>query len=80
MDEQAARPLAPRPPQPHVLLPGQALRARPATLARVAALLGGAGAIALAEDDGADIALGAGSGSWRFRRSAWNAFCSRCAG
>jgi ferredoxin len=58
-----ARMGAPAAPQPAaqpaaatLLLPGQALRARPATLARAAALLGGA-RLAIAEDDGADIAL-----------------------
>jgi len=54
MDAQAARP-APRAASDTALLPGQALRARPATLARAAALLGGA--VTLAADDGADIAL-----------------------
>ncbi len=57
MDEQAARPLAPRPSARALLLPAQALRARPATLARAAALLGGAGKIALGDDDGGDIVL-----------------------
>jgi len=57
MDEQAARPSAPRRAAPAVLLPSQALRERPATLARVAALLGGAGNISIADDDGADIAM-----------------------
>lgn len=57
MDGQAARP----PAQPlsalMALLPGEALRARPATLARAAALLGGERDLAVAGDDGADIAL-----------------------
>lgn len=57
MDAQAARPLAPRNSAAAVLLPGQALRERPASLARVAALLGGTRAISYAHDDGADIAL-----------------------
>ncbi|MBI5909271.1 MAG: (Fe-S)-binding protein [Betaproteobacteria bacterium] len=57
MEEQAARPLAPRPASSAVLLPGQVLRERPATLARVAALLGGAGTMPIADDDGSDIAL-----------------------
>ncbi len=50
---------APMPPPPAaaVLLPDRALRERPATLARVSALLGGASRIALGADDGADIAL-----------------------
>jgi len=46
-----------------LLLPGQALRARPATLARAVALLGGSGGIALGEDDGADIALALEAGA-----------------
>lgn len=57
MDAQAARPPAPRTAARALLLPGAGLRARPATLARAAALLGGADRIAPAEDDGADIAL-----------------------
>lgn len=57
MDEQAARPLAPQTTAATLLLPDEALRARPASLARAAALLGGAGRFALAPDDGADIAL-----------------------
>jgi len=57
MDEQAVRPPAPRASSPAVLLPGQALRERPGTLARAAALLGGASSIPIADDDGSDIAL-----------------------
>ncbi len=57
MEEQAARPLAARPSSLTALLPGQALRDHPATLARAAALLGGAGNVPIAHDDGADIAL-----------------------
>ena len=57
MDEQAARPLAPRARLTAVLLPGDALRGRPATLARAASLLGGAGNLSIADDDGSDIAL-----------------------
>ena len=55
LDALAAR--APAPPAAAasaLLLPDRALRAQPATLARAKALLGGA--IALGEDDGADIA------------------------
>ncbi|HEY5293270.1 MAG TPA: (Fe-S)-binding protein [Burkholderiales bacterium] len=63
MDEQAARPPAPRPSSPAVLLPGQALRERPGTLARAAALLGGAGNIPIADDDGSDIALALEAGA-----------------
>jgi len=63
MEEQAARPRAPRPSTPAVLLPGQALRARPATLARIADLLGGKDKIALGDDDGADIALALEAGA-----------------
>ena len=57
MNEQAARPPVPHPASAIALLPGQALREHPATLARAAALLGGAGDIPTADDDGADIAL-----------------------
>jgi len=57
MEAQAARPLAPRPQSPAVLLPDQVLRERRGTLARVAILLGSAGNIPLADDDGSDIAL-----------------------
>jgi ferredoxin len=57
MDEWAARPLAPRPSSRAVLLPGRTLRERPATLARAAALLGGAGNCQIGDDDGSDIAL-----------------------
>jgi hypothetical protein len=57
MENEAARPLAPRPVSPAVLLPGAALREHAATVARAQALLGGTGAISIADDDGADIAL-----------------------
>jgi len=57
MDAQAARALAPATSAASVLLPGEALRAYPATLARAVDLLGGARGVAIAEDDGADIAL-----------------------
>jgi Fe-S-cluster-containing hydrogenase component 2 len=57
MEEQAARPLAPCPAAATLLLPGRALRERPETLARAAALLGGAGKIVIADDDGPDISL-----------------------
>jgi ferredoxin len=57
MEEQAARPLAPRTASAAVLLPGHALREHPATLARVAALLGRAGKMPIAGDDGSDIAV-----------------------
>jgi len=57
MDAQAARALAPPASAASVLLPGPALRERPATLARAIDLLGGARSVAVAEDDGADIAL-----------------------
>jgi len=63
MDEQATRPHAPRASSPAVLLPGPGLRERPGTLARAAALLGGAGNIAIADDDGADIALALEAGA-----------------
>ena len=63
MDERAARPHAPRASSPAVLLPGQGLRERPATLARAAALLGGVGNISIADDDGADIALALEAGA-----------------
>ncbi len=63
MEERAARPHAPRTSLAAVLLPDPALRARPATLARAAALLGGTGTIALAHDAGADIALALEAGA-----------------
>ena len=63
MDGQAARPHAPRASSPAVLLPGPGLRERPTTLARAAALLGGAGNISIADDDGADIALALEAGA-----------------
>jgi NAD-dependent dihydropyrimidine dehydrogenase PreA subunit len=63
MEDQAAPPLAPRSSAAAVLLPGQGLRARPGTLARAATLLGGAGNLALAEDDGSDIALALEAGA-----------------
>ena len=63
MKERAARPHAPQTSLAAVVLPDPALRARPATLARAAALLGGTGKIALAHDDGADIALALEAGA-----------------
>jgi len=63
MDEQAARPLGPRSASPALLLPGQALREHPATLARVAFLLGGADKISNTDDDGSDIALAIEAGA-----------------
>ncbi len=58
MNEETARALAQKSAPRSVLLPGPALRARPATLARVAALLGNAACV----EDGADIALGLETG------------------
>jgi hypothetical protein len=58
MNEAMARPLA-MPASNSVLLPDAALSGRPATLARVAALLGSA----VGEDDGADIALALETGA-----------------
>ncbi len=63
MEEQAARPPAPRASSATTLLPGQALRERPGTLARAAALLGRAGNAPVAEDDGSDIALALEAGA-----------------
>ncbi|MBE0620006.1 MAG: (Fe-S)-binding protein [Burkholderiales bacterium] len=57
MQEQTARPPAPQPAATAVLIPGTALRERPVTLARAQALLARTGKLALADDDGADIAL-----------------------
>ena len=57
MHEHAVRPPATRPSARTGLLPGAALRDHPLTLARVAALLGNAGKLAVARDDGSDIAL-----------------------
>jgi ferredoxin len=62
MQLQAAPPRAPLPAAAAVLLPGSGLRRRTATLARAAALLGGA-RLAIAEDDGADIALALEAGA-----------------
>lgn len=56
MEAHTGRPAAPLAPAATMLLPGQALRASPATLARTAALLAHSGGVALAQDDGADIA------------------------
>lgn len=55
MDER--KPPVPASISTNLLLPGRALRARPATLARVCALLQKTGATAIGKDDGADIAL-----------------------
>jgi ferredoxin len=63
MNEQAARLLAPRPTGAVVLLPSQALRERPSTLARAAALLGGSRNMLIAGDDGSDIALALEAGA-----------------
>jgi len=63
MNAQTARPLAPRFSSPAALLPGQALRECAGTLARVADLLGGAGAMPIAIDDGTDIALALEAGA-----------------
>lgn len=63
MDERTARPLAQRPAASAVLLPGQAMRERGATLARAVALLGNEGEIALGGDDGSDIALALEAGA-----------------
>jgi len=57
MDAQAARPPAQRASSSAVLLPGQTLRERPATLERTIRLLGGKGKISLGDDDGGDITL-----------------------
>lgn len=54
LEQQAEAPPAAQATAAKQLLPGPALRAHPATLARARALLGGA---AIAGDDGADIAL-----------------------
>jgi ferredoxin len=61
MEQQAAQ--APRLSGTAALLAGQALRERPATLARAAALLGGGGDITIADDDGSDIALALEAGA-----------------
>lgn len=63
MEEKTARPHPLQSSEAAVLLPGHALRERPATLARVAALLGGAGIISIADDDGSDIALALEAGA-----------------
>jgi hypothetical protein len=46
-----------------VLLPGAALRDHPRTLARVAVLLGNGGRLAVAHDDGSDLALALETGA-----------------
>jgi len=63
MQAEAVRPASTMASAAKLLLPGQALRARPATLARAVALLGGSGDIALGEDDGADIAFALEAGA-----------------
>jgi ferredoxin len=63
MQERAARPPAPRTSSATMLLPGEGLRERVATLARAAALLGGRQKIALAHDDGEDIVLALEAGA-----------------
>ncbi len=63
MDHQAARPLAKRASAAAILLPGQAMRQRGATLARTVALLGNEGKTALGDDDGADLALALEAGA-----------------
>jgi ferredoxin len=63
MEQQAARPFAPQTTAAAMLLPNQALRERPATLTRAAALLGDANPIPIADDDGADIALALEAGA-----------------
>jgi len=63
MNEQAVRPLSPQPTGATVLLPNQALRERPSTLARAAAILGRAGTIPIADDEGSDIALALEAGA-----------------
>lgn len=56
MAAQTKRP-APTYQEKTALLAGKALRAHPALLSRVSALLGKAGGLAVADDDGADISL-----------------------
>ena len=63
MEEQAAQLPVQTASAAAVLLAGQALRERPTTLARAAALLGGTGSMHTAEDDGADIALALETGT-----------------
>ena len=60
---QAGRTPSPRFGAVRALLPGPALRARRDTLERAAALLGSAGSIQIADDDGADIALALEAGN-----------------
>ena len=63
MHEQSTRPLALRETRAATLIPGPALREHHVTLARAAALLGGAGRIPISDDDGADIALALEAGA-----------------
>ena len=62
LEQQAARPVAVH-SSPTALLPGPALRERPATLERVVELLGGKGRIALGDDAAEDIALALEAGA-----------------
>jgi len=63
MRGHAARAPATQPAARIMLLPGAALRNCPRTLARVIALLGNAGKLAVAHDDGSDIALALETGA-----------------
>src|SRR5258705_4879697 len=63
MREHAVRAPAKPPSAPITLLPGAALRDHPRTLARVAVLLGNGGNLAVAHDDGSDIALALEAGA-----------------
>ena len=57
MQERTQRPASAPPAARSALLAGEALRREPDTLARAAALLGGADALPAHDDDGSDIAL-----------------------
>ena len=58
MDAQAARPSTPRlSSSATMLLPGEALRKRSATLARATALMGGARKLSIADDDDEELVL-----------------------
>jgi NAD-dependent dihydropyrimidine dehydrogenase PreA subunit len=64
MRAHAANAPATQPTARLMLLPGAALRNHAPTLARVAALLGKGGKLAVAHDDGWDIALALEAGAW----------------
>jgi NAD-dependent dihydropyrimidine dehydrogenase PreA subunit len=63
MNGEARAAVPPAPRAATLLVPDQALHADPALLARMVALLGGSGKVAVAEDDGSDMALALEAGA-----------------